>query len=208
MLKNFGLYFITDRALTKNNVIKDVKAAINARVKIVQYREKELDVKTMIEQATEIKKLCKENNVLFLINDRVDIALSVDADGVHLGENDVPYEYARKMLGKNKIIGLSAHTVEEALNNQKLGADYTSIGPIFYTATKKDSKAPIGLEPIKELKCRLQIPFVAIGGINKSNIDDVLKAGAKNIAMISAIIAKDDVKFSVKEFMDIINRAK
>lgn len=206
-LNNFGLYFITDRRLSKKNVFDNAKSAIKAGIKILQYREKRISTKQMIEEAGKIRKLCEENNVLFLINDRIDVALAVDADGVHLSQEDMPYKLARKLLGKNKIIGLSAHSVKEALHNQEIGADYTSIGPIYYTKTKKIAK-PIGLKPIKELKNRLKIPFVAIGGINESNIDDVLKAGAKNIAMISAIVAKEDVEETVKNFIKKINSYK
>ena len=204
-LKNFGLYFITDSKLTKKTVIEDVKSAIKGGVKIVQYREKNSDTKQMIEEAKEIKGICKKSNVLFLINDRIDVALAVDADGVHLGQEDMHYEYARNLLGNNKIIGLSAHSLKEALQNERIGADYTSIGPIYYTTTKRDAKAPIGLKPIRELKGKLKIPFVAIGGINETNIDDVLKAGAKNIAIISGIITKENVEESVRNFIKKFN---
>lgn len=205
-MKDFGLYFITDRRLSKKNPVEDVKSALKAGVKIVQYREKEVPTKQMVEECIEIKTICKRINAIFLVNDRSDVALAVDADGVHLGQEDMPYGHARKILGNEKLIGLSAHSAEEALKNQQLGADYTSIGPIYHTATKKDAKAPIGIEPIKKLRDKqlsnkLKIPFVAIGGINESNIDDVLKSGAKNIAMISAIVAKDDVEEAVRNFM-------
>ena len=206
-LKDFGLYFITDSKLTKKGIINDVKSAIKGGVKIVQYREKGASTKKMIEEAKEIKKLCKKNNVIFLINDRIDVALAVDADGVHLGCDDLPYQSARKLLGKNKIIGLSANSAEQALQNQKLGADYTAIGPIYFTTTKKISRA-IGLAPIFQLKNKLKIPFVAIGGINESNINDVLKAGAKNVAIISAIVAKDNVEEAVRDFISKINYCK
>lgn len=204
-LKDFGLYFITDSKLTKKNVIDDVKLAVKGGVKIIQYREKWLSTKQMLEEAKEIKKICKKNNVLFLINDRIDIALAVDADGVHLGQDDMPYRYARELLGKEKVIGLSAHSVKDALQNQKAGADYTSIGPIYHTQTKKNA-VPIGLEPISQLKNKLKIPFVAIGGINELNMNDVLKAGAKNIAMISTIITKNDIEGSVMKFIKNINK--
>lgn len=207
-LTNFGLYFITDSTLTKKTVIEDVKSAIKGGVKIVQYREKNVDTKQIIEEAKEIKSICKKNNVLFLINDGIDVALAVDADGVHLGQEDMPYKYARKLLWNNKIIGLSAHSSKEALQNEKIGADYTSIGPIYYTTTKKDAKAPIGLEPIRQLKSRLKIPFIAIGGINETNIDDVLKAGAKNVAIISGIVAKDNVEEIAREFIEKIANFK
>ncbi len=206
-LKDFGLFFITDSKLTKKTVIEDVKSAIKSGVKVVQYREKEASAKQMIQEAKKIKQICKKNNVLFLINDRIDVALAINADGVHLGQEDMPYEYARKLLGKSKIIGLSSHNAKEALQNQRLGADYTSIGPIYYTTTKKIVK-PIGLEPIKQLKNKLKIPFVAIGGINEKNIDDVLKAGAKNIAIISGIVAKRDVEENIRKFIKKIAQYK
>ncbi len=203
-LTDFGLYFITDGRLTKKSVIDDVKSAIKGGVKIIQYREKGASTKQMIEEAMIIKGLCKKSNVLFLINDRVDVALAVDAGGVHLGSSDMPYETARKLLGKTKVIGLSAETEEIALRNEKIGADYTGIGPIFSTDTKKDAKPPIGLEPISELKKKLTIPFVAIGGISEANLDEVLNAGASNVAMISAIVAKDDVEHSARGIIEKI----
>lgn len=202
-LKNFGLYFITDSTLTRKNVVEDTKAAIKAGVKIIQYREKNASTRQMIKEASEIKILCKKNHVLFLINDGVDVALAVGADGIHLGEEeDMPYKIARKLLGKGKIIGLSAHSAKEALKNEMIGADYTSIGPIYHTTTKKNGHKPIGFNPIKQLKDKLRIPFVAIGGINESNIDEILKAGAKNIAIISAIAAKNNVEKATKYFVD------
>ena len=207
-LKDFGLYLITDSKLTRKNAIEDVKAAINGGVKIVQYREKEASTKQMIKEAGEIRKICQKNNVLLIINDRIDVAIAVDADGVHLGKEDMPYKHARKLLGKSKIIGLSAHSVKDALQNQKLGADYTSIGPIYHTTTKIPARKPISLESVKQLKNKLKISFVAIGGINNSNIDDVLKAGAKNIAIISGIVAKNDVKGAVNKIIKTINSYK
>lgn len=205
-LKDFGLYFITDSKLTRKNVIEDAKAALKAGVKVVQYREKEKQTRQMLDEAAKIMKICKKNNALFLVNDRIDVALAVDADGVHLGQEDMLYSHARKLLGNKKIIGLSAHSIKDALQNQALGADYTSIGPIYYTTTKKDAKEPIGLEPIRKLKNNLKIPFVAIGGINEANIDDVLKAGARNVAIISGIVAKDNVEGRIKFFISKIKK--
>ena len=206
-LKDFGLYFITDSRLTKRTVIDDAKAAIKGGVKVIQYREKNAPARRMILEAKKIKKLCQKNNVLFLVNDSIDVALAVNADGIHIGDDDVPYKYARKLLGKDKIIGVSAQSVKEALFNEKIGADYTGIGPIYYTATKKINR-PIGLAPIKELKTRLKIPFVAIGGINQNNIDEILKAGAKNMAVISAIVTKHDVESTVRDFVRKIKQFK
>lgn len=207
-LNDFGLYFITDSKITKKTVIEDVKSAIKGGVKIIQYREKEAPVRQMLEEAKEIKKLCQENNVIFLINDRINIAVAADADGVHLGQNDERCETARKLLGKNKIIGLTAHNVKESVEAEKLGADYIGLSPIFSTGTKADAGKPCGTEMIIRVKKYVKIPIVAIGGINESNIGEVLKAGAKNIAIISAILTKDDVGKAVRDFQSIIDSHK
>ena len=141
-LEDIDLYFITDSKLTKKTVLDDVKAAIAGGVKIVQYREKEKPTKEMVEEAQKIKELCGDD-VIFLVNDRIDIALAVDADGVHLGNDDMPYETARKLLGEDKIIGLTIHNVEEAVEAERLGADYVGVSPIFATTTKPDAAAVI-----------------------------------------------------------------
>src|SRR3989344_5346530 len=191
---NPGIYFITDSTLTRKNVIDDVKSAIKGGVKVIQYREKNYSKDKKLKECLEIRKLCSENHVLFLVNDDVDLAISCNADGVHLGKQDMAYETARKKLGYEKIIGLSANTETEALEMEKLGADYIGLGPIFETSTKKDAEAPVGTAVIKSLSLKLKIPLVVIGGINESNFEEILSAGARNIAMISSIVAKDDVE--------------
>lgn len=203
-----GIYFITDSKLTKKNIFEDVKAAIKSGVKIIQYREKNLPKEKMIEEAIKIREMCKENNVLFLINDCVDIALKVNADGVHLGLEDIPYEKARALLGKEKIIGMTAHNKEEAINFEKQGADYIGISPIFTTTTKPDAGNAIGTEKLKKIVNLIKIPCVAIGGINENNIKEVIKTGAEGIAIISAIVAKDNVEETVKNFIKKINPSK
>ena len=203
-LKDFGLYFITDSSLTKKNIFDDVKSALECGIKVIQYREKNASTKKMMEEAMNIKKLCRKNNALFLVNDRIDVAIVVGADGVHLGENDMPYHYARKLLGQNKIIGLSAAKIKDAIISQEIGADYVGIGPIYKTNTKKDAGNPIGLGILKKAKKKLKVPYVAIGGINELNIDDVLGTGARNIAIISAILEKNDIKTAIKFFADKI----
>lgn len=207
-LKDFGLYFITDSKLTKKTVIDNVKSAVKGGVKIIQYREKEASAEQMLEEAKEIKKLCQKNNVIFLVNDRIDIALAADADGVHLGQDDARYETARKLLGKNKIIGLTTHNVKESVEAERLGADYIGLSPIFPTSTKDDAGKACGTEMIALVKKYVKIPIVAIGGINESNIGQVLGAGAKNMAIISAILAKDSVERAVKVFIQRISSCK
>ena len=204
LLNNIDLYFITDSNLTKKGILNDVKSAISAGVKIIQYREKEGTTREMFSKASAIKNMCVKANVLFIINDIVDIALATDADGVHLGDDDMPYHVARKLLGKNKIVGLTIHDLNEAKNAEVMGADYIGVSPIFKTTTKIDAGTPKGLNLIKEIKNNISIPFVAIGGINEDNIKSVLNAGAKSIAIISAIISKENVKEECKKFIDII----
>jgi len=203
-IKNIDLYFITDSRLTKKTVLGDVGSALKAGVKIIQYREKEKNTHDMIIEAEEIKKLCKRSGALIIINDRVDVALSADADGIHLGNEDMDYETARKILGRDKIIGLTVHNIKEALEAESKGADYIGISPVFETLTKPDAGMPSGIKFVREVKDRIKIPSVAIGGINRSNIKNVLEAGAKSVAIISAIVASPDVEKECREFRKII----
>jgi thiamine-phosphate pyrophosphorylase len=204
LLNNIDLYFITDSRLTIKGIIEDAKSAIKAGVKVIQYREKGKSTRDMLQEANKIKKICRENSVLFIVNDEIDIALAVDADGVHLGNDDMLYRIARRLLGKNKIIGLTVHNIKEAEHAEKLGADYIGVSPVFETRTKPDAGMPVGLKLIKEIKSNITIPFVAIGGINKNNIKSVLAAGAKSVAIISAIITRADVEGECRKFRDII----
>ncbi len=203
-LKNIDLYLITDSGLTRKNALEDVRSASKAGVKIIQYREKNKNTLEMIKEAEKIGKLCKKNDVLFIINDRVDIALAVDADGVHLGSDDMPCSTARKILGNRKIIGLTVHNTAEAVEAERSGADYIGVSPVFETRTKPDAGKPGGIKFIEAVKKKIKIPFVAIGGINETNIADVLKAGAKSVAIISAIVSRPDVEKECKKFRNII----
>jgi len=203
-LEDIDLYFITDSRLTRKTVLEDVKSAIRAGVKIIQYREKEKSTGDMIKEAKEISELCKKNNVLFIINDRVDIVLAVDADGVHLGNKDMTYNIARKILGSKKIIGLTVHNIREAVEAERIGADYVGVSPIFETKTKLDAGRPAGLKLIKDIKKAIKIPFVAIGGINENNLGSVMEAGARSVAAISAIVTKDNVEKKCKKFREVI----
>ena len=195
---NIGMYFITDSIITKTSVISQVNQALNAGVRIIQYREKSLPTIELYNQAMKLKKLINGKAIL-IINDRIDICLAVDADGVHLGSDDIPYADARRILG-SKIIGLSTHNINEAINAESLGADYISIGPIFPTMTKHNHQEPVGTDMITDISKRIKIPFIAIGGINKNNIQDVLNAGARNVAIISDIVTKIDITKEIKSF--------
>jgi len=201
LLDNIGLYFITDRNLTKKTIMSDVISAINAGVKIVQYREKDLSTKEMYQEAKAIREITKDKNVILIINDRIDIALAVDADGVHIGQDDMPFEIARKILGEDKIIGLTVHNTDEAILGEKLGANYLGVSPIFATSTKKDAGKPAGIELIKNVKGNVKTPLVAIGGINYENVDEILKTGVSNVAVISAIVTKENVEEECRKFI-------
>lgn len=204
-LKNGGLYFITDSALSKNGIFKDVEDVIKAGCGIIQYREKNKSSLEMLEDAQKLKEICL-GKALFLINDRIDIALVAEADGVHLGQGDMPYDKAREILGKQKIIGLSTGTLEQAIEAEKLGADYIGVGPIYKTSTKFDARKPCGIELIKEIRQKVSLPIIAIGGINKKNVSDVINAGANGAAVISAILKADDVFEETKGLLNIIKK--
>ncbi|MDP2922474.1 MAG: thiamine phosphate synthase [Candidatus Omnitrophota bacterium] len=196
-----GYYFITDANLSRKGNISDVKTAIAAGVKFIQYRNKETNTKLLYEEALKLRKICK--NAKFIINDRVDIALAVGADGVHLGREDLPYKIARKLLGKKRIIGLTVHNLKDALDAQKIGANYLGVSPIFSTATKKDAGLPCGIEFVKKIKKQIHIPIVAIGGINLSNVRQVINAGADAICAISAVVTAPNVRGKIEEFQKL-----
>ena len=206
-LTEIDFYFITDSKLTKESIISDVKNAISAGCKVVQYREKKKNIQEMIEEAKEIKDICKEK-AIFIINDFLDVALAVDADGLHIGKDDISYENARKLLGPKKIIGLTVHNAKEAVDAEILGADYIGLAPIFKTKTKGDAIEPIGISELKLVRINVNIPIVALGGIKKENIKDVISAGADSIASISAVVSSDDVFCETKEFLKLIKESK
>ncbi|MBU1932417.1 MAG: thiamine phosphate synthase [Candidatus Omnitrophica bacterium] len=199
-----GYYFITDAELSKNGNVSDVKNAIEAGVSVVQYRSKFDDTDHMLEEARLLREICK-GKAIFIINDRVGIAISVDADGVHLGQGDMPYETARALMGKDKIIGVTVHDLKEAIIVEKKGADYLGVSPVFSTTTKKDAGMPCGVELIREIRKKCSIPITAIGGIILDNAREVIEAGADAICAISAVVTRDDVKEEIQKFQKLFN---
>lgn len=193
-----GYYFITDSDLSKHGNLSDVKAAIEAGVGVVQYRNKSNDLEAIYKEAKFLQEICK--GIKFIINDRMDVAFAIKADGVHVGQGDMPYETARKLLGKNKIIGVTVHNIEEAKIAEKRGADYLGASPIFSTTTKNDTGKPCGVGLIREIKKDCKIPIVAIGGISLDNAKEVIRAGADAVCAISAVVTKDDVKEEIEKF--------
>ncbi len=194
-----GYYFITDSSFSKNGNFSDVCNAVKAEVSFVQFREKKGTTRNLYNDALALREQCK-GTTKFIVNDRIDIAMAVDADGVHIGQDDMPLSVARKILGKDKIIGVTVHNMLEAIEATTGGADYLGVAPVFATSTKEDSGNPCGVELISEIKRKLPIPVAAIGGINLDNALDVINAGADMICAISAVVTKDDVFGEIKKF--------
>ncbi|AKA70677.1 thiamine phosphate synthase [Clostridium scatologenes] len=199
---DYGLYLITDRSFLKGRSLKNVvEEAILGGVTLVQVREKSISTREFYNVALEVKEVTKHYKVPIIINDRIDIAQAIDAEGVHLGQSDMPIKFARKILGEEKIIGISAGNVKEAVEAERDGADYLGIGTVFYTGTKKDIKTPIGIKGLKEVCNSVKIPSVAIGGIDETNFKEVLSTGINGISVISAILGKDDIRQASKNLI-------
>jgi len=190
ILKENDLYIITDQ---KENLLEIIEEVLIAGVRIIQHRFKKGTDKDHLQEAIQIKNLCKKYNSLFIINDRIDIALASNADGIHLGQDDFDLKIARKLLGHSKIIGISANNEMEISKAIKDGCDYIGIGPVFKTSTKKD-KEPLGLEKIKKLTKGLKLPWFAIGGINKKNIRILKNCGFTKVALVSEIMNSKNPK--------------
>lgn len=196
------LYAILDAALSGNrSPIEILREFLDAGVTLVQLRAKELSPAEFFVLAKEARALTRDAGATFIVNDRADIALSVGADGVHLGQEDLPLAAARKLLGREKIIGISTHDLAQAREAETGGADYIGFGPIFGTATKATGYAPRGLEMLREVRAAVKIPIVAIGGIKESNVAEVWEAGADAAAIISDLMGAEDVGKKAKQIL-------
>jgi thiamine-phosphate pyrophosphorylase len=200
-----GLCFITERKASNLSYEDMVLRALRAGVRWVQYRDKDRTRREIYEQSVRLRSITRDFEAALVINDHPDIALAAEADGVHLGQEDLPLKEARKIMGKDAIIGISTHTVEQAIVAQKDGADYIGFGPIFHTTTK-DAGRPQGTGMLQEVKKHVSIPVVAIGGINIGNIHAVIEAGADAVAVASAILI-GDIEKNIKAFMEILSAA-
>ncbi|WP_027399373.1 thiamine phosphate synthase [Anaerovorax odorimutans] len=193
------LYAVTDRKWLLDNSLKEqVEQAIKAGVTFVQLREKDLNDKEFIQEAENIKKITDKYNIPFVINDNLEVALSCGADGVHVGQSDMKASDARNKLGKDKILGVSVQTVQQALEAEKNGADYLGVGAVFSTTTKADANN-VSFATLKEICDAVSIPVVAIGGINKDNIMQLKGSNVDGVAVVSAIFAERDIYNSTKE---------
>ncbi|MCI8780193.1 MAG: thiamine phosphate synthase [Lachnospiraceae bacterium] len=197
--KSMRLYAVTDRGWLKGETLyEQVEKAIKGGVTFVQLREKELDKRAFLSEARQIKALCRKYHVPFVINDSVEIALATDADGVHVGQEDMEAKHVREKLGADKIMGVTAKTVEQAIRAQECGADYLGVGAVFPSPTKKNA---IGIthEQLREICAAITIPVVAIGGITSQNIMQLNNTGIEGVAVISGIFAQDDITAAAAE---------
>ena len=190
-IRGLDFVLITDRKVCGKKLTDIIEQAIDGGVGTVQLREKDLSTGDLYSLAKEIREITERKGANLIINDRVDIAIAVDADGVHLGWQSLEIDTVRRMIGQDKIIGFSAHSLEEAERAENSGADYISISPIFDTVNKDYFIEPLGVGEIGKIKAQINIPVIALGGINENNVSKVLKSGADGIAVISAILLSD-----------------
>jgi thiamine-phosphate pyrophosphorylase len=206
---DYTLYLVTDAGLSRGRtLLQVVGAALRGGVTVVQYREKSATTRRMIEEARELRKLCASAGVPFIVNDRVDVALAVDADGVHVGQDDMPAALVRRLIGDKKILGVSAGDPEEARRAVADGADYIGASPVFATPTKPDAPPPMGTEGLRRLARAVSIPVVAIGGMNAENAPSIMAAGASGIAVVSAIVAADDVERAAQVILSAMEKVR
>ena len=196
LLKKSRLYAVIDKETCARRPLADIANKISNKGEgIFQYRDKVSNKETVLRNARALKKSCGANT-LFIINDFLDVAKIIDCDGVHFGQGDLSLKLARQFLGPNKVIGISCHSLRQAIDAQNCGADYIGIGPIFPTSTKPGNN-PVGLNLIKAVAKKIKIPFFAIGGINKNNLNSVLSSGAKRVAICSAICKAKNINIEV-----------
>ena len=199
-----GLTLILDQHLLKGRSLTDIAAqSMAGGVKSLQYRAKNLSKREAYFNALQLRESSRQNGVTFLINDWVDLALAVEADGVHLGQEDLPLSAARSLLGPNRIIGISAHTLEQAKEAEAGGADYLGIGPIFPSTTKQD-RTPLGCEALRHFREQVRIPIIAIGGISPLNVRQVMTTRVDGVAVVSAILSQSDVARATADLVAIL----
>jgi thiamine-phosphate pyrophosphorylase len=204
-----GIYALTSElhSLGRNNV-EMAQEILVAGVKILQYREKGKKQKQVYEECVILRQMTREAGALFIVNDYIEIARAVDADGVHIGQDDLPLKVVRTLVGPSMIIGVSTHSPEQAQRAIEGGADYIGVGPIFATQTKTDVCAPVGLEYLRYVVEQLDIPFVAIGGIKEDNLAQVITAGAATVAFVTEIVGSENIGKKIECLHDIMSQAK
>jgi len=206
MSVDYRLYLVTDRMiLGTRDFFQSIEEALKGGVTLVQLREKEISSAQFYHLAVKMKELTHAYHVPFIINDRLDIALAVDADGLHIGQDDLPLPVARKLLGPDKILGYSVSTIEEARYGEQNGADYLGAGTVFWTGSKSDIGEPIGLEGLQQIHKAVSIPVVAIGGIGAANLPAVKSTGIDGVSLISAILGQADIETASRNLINLWN---
>ncbi len=197
-----GLYLILDPSVSPTTSLSDaLRQAAQAGVRIVQYRNKTASMKEAYVEALPLRKLAAELGMLFITNDRCDLALAVEADGVHLGQGDLPLDLARKVMGPDRLIGISTHNPAQVRVASAGKPDYLGFGPIFKPGSKQDHDPVVGIEGLRAIRALTALPIFAIGGITVENVGEVMKAGANGVAVISAILKAQDIKQAVSDFL-------
>lgn len=204
---DLSLYMVTDRSLSRGRPVDEiVRQGIAGGVTAIQLREKEISTREFYQLACIVRSLTLDSGVTFIVNDRLDIALAADADGVHVGQNDMPADMAKKLLRPNTILGVTASNEEQACKAVDAGADYIGCNAVFATPTKTDTGTPIGVEGLRRLAASVSIPVVAIGGINAANAGEVMASGVAGIAVVSAIVSAEDPEAAARQLKEIIKK--
>lgn len=203
-MKELKFYLVTDSDILRDrDFYNSIEEALKGGVTMLQLREKNASGKEFLEKAIKLRELTKKYNVKFIINDRVDIAMLCDADGVHVGQSDIPANKVREIIGEDKIVGVSARTVEEALTAKENGADYLGVGAMFTTRTKLDAKS-VSIEKLKEIQEVIKLPVVAIGGLSLSNIYKLKECNVDGYAVVSAILGAENIKLECEKWVEKI----
>ncbi|MDR7600306.1 MAG: thiamine phosphate synthase [Armatimonadota bacterium] len=207
MRLDLRVYVITDRTFRGRSHEDVARAALVGGATVVQLRDKQASGRELVQWARQLRALTRRARATFVVNDRVDVALAAEADGAHVGEDDLPVADARRLLGPDRVVGASAGTVEEALRAEADGADYLGVGPVFPTATKPDAGGAIGPEGLRRIVEAVRIPVVGIGGITLDNAAEVIRAGAAGVAVISAVAAADDMVEATRRLREVVDAA-
>lgn len=206
---DYSLYLVTDRGLSRGrSTFEVVQAAVRGGVTCVQLREKSCSTREFIEEARAIKGFLSAHAIPLIINDRIDVALAVGADGVHLGQTDMPLVSARSILGADVIIGISAECLQDAIEAEITGADYLGVSPIYDTPTKTDTAPSLGLKGLRRIRSAVKLPLVGIGGLSLANAADVVASGAEGVAVVSAIVSAENCETAARELRNAIEKAK
>lgn len=203
----YPLCVITDEKVSGLRHREVADLALQGGAPMIQLREKSNDIRATYEEALAIRQLCRQRGALFIVNDRLDLGLAVDADGVHLGQDDLPASLARPMLRQGMLLGVSTHSLQEAQEAEATGADYIGFGPIFTTASKTGTRPTVGLDGVRRVKAAVQVPVLAIGGITLERAAEVIAAGADGVAVISAIVGSGDITGACRRFLSAIRQA-